>query len=842
MRIHLEPGAGRAVVASIGLFLFLVSAFPTTSLAQGSRHGRGTTFATPEELKEIKRTPTYRGPLPDRVDLSAQMPIPGDQGDEGSCQSWSSAYTRAYYAGAIEGRSPRNSSNIPSPAYIYRSIVPTPNNRCQSGAAMVDALNVLKFHGSESLAQLPYRAGICGALSPDDVASATDFRISDFSVISKTNAFEPSAASRDFLDNVKGELAQNNPVLLAMRASEAFLDLKAGQIYRYPSTCRDGEDKCGHGIIAVGYDEQKQAFKLLNSWGLDWGDRGYGWIAYETFKTEVMEAYVIRMQPPKPSVATFEAYPKSVVEGQGASLVWNVLHADSLSIDGVGPVTGVSVFVQPAVTTTYTLRAANPQGTTTATVEVAVAPKPKPIPKPVIQSFDASPVKIKKGQSTKLSWVVSGASYVAIDPGIGRVENSSMTVSPATSTVYELTAVNHSGAAQATVRVDVETPDVPVVAAPVCHLSVAPVEIVRGGFVTLSYDARNADAGQIDHGVGKVPVSGNVRLSPAASTTYIASFTGRGGSATCSATVAVRDPPPIIEPKPVIESFTATPRDIKKGQKSALTWSVSGTTSVMLDHGIGAVSDNSVAVSPSDTTVYTLTAANKAGAVTAQATVTVQPQVQPMADLPDVRCGKLAVRRLYGNAQIVEGYVGDDTDLALIRASAPSAEIDVKVRPWPQCEALKTMDKALANPNGPKVSIRRFSSEGLRAGDPLVFDIQTPPYPSYLHLAYIQADGSVVNLIQSYGGSSQPYPSSSKIVLGDPITNGRLFFVKPPYGREMLVVLASKTPIFAEQLPRVETERQFLTELRRTLIAISDAASADRVVSASFDTIVTKSD
>lgn len=66
--------------------------------------------------------------------------------------------------------------------------------------------------------------------------------------------------------------------------------------------------------------------------------------------------------------------------------------------------------------------------------------------------------------------------------------------------------------------------------------------------------------------------------------------------------------------------------------------------------------------------------------------------------------------------------------------------------------------------------------------------------------------------------------------------------MKPPYGREMLVVLASKTPVFSEQLPRVETERQFLTELRKTLIATSDASPLGRIVSASFDTIVTRSD
>lgn len=35
----------------------------------------------------------------------------------------------------------------------------------------------------------------------------------------------------------------------------------------------------GHSICLVGYDENKKAFKFINSWGPTWGFSGYGWIA-----------------------------------------------------------------------------------------------------------------------------------------------------------------------------------------------------------------------------------------------------------------------------------------------------------------------------------------------------------------------------------------------------------------------------------------------------------------------------------------------------------------------------------------------------------------------------------
>ena len=42
----------------------------------------------------------------------------------------------------------------------------------------------------------------------------------------------------------------------------------------------------GHAVTIVGYDEKKSgggAFLIKNSWGTDWGERGYGWIPMKYF-------------------------------------------------------------------------------------------------------------------------------------------------------------------------------------------------------------------------------------------------------------------------------------------------------------------------------------------------------------------------------------------------------------------------------------------------------------------------------------------------------------------------------------------------------------------------------
>jgi len=62
---------------------------------------------------------------------------------------------------------------------------------------------------------------------------------------------------------------------------------------------------------------------------------------------------------------------------------------------------------------------------------------------PVIVEFSATPSEIQSGESTTLSWNVTGATSLSIDQGIGNVSAiGAETVSPTTTTAYTLTASN----------------------------------------------------------------------------------------------------------------------------------------------------------------------------------------------------------------------------------------------------------------------------------------------------------------------------------------------------------------------------------------------------------------
>jgi peptidoglycan-associated lipoprotein len=92
-----------------------------------------------------------------------------------------------------------------------------------------------------------------------------------------------------------------------------------------------------------------------------------------------------------------------------------------------------------------------------------VTPVPPPPPAPSVTQFTSDPSSIVRGQSSTLSWTVTGnVTSVSIDQGIGTVENSgNRRVSPDNSTTYTLTASGPGGNSTATTTVSVSAPPPP---------------------------------------------------------------------------------------------------------------------------------------------------------------------------------------------------------------------------------------------------------------------------------------------------------------------------------------------------------------------------------------------
>lgn len=338
-------------------------------------------------------------------------------------------------------------------------------------------------------------------------------------------------------------------------------------------------------------------------------------------------------RPSAPYIQAFQVSPPSIIAGESATLSWSVDGATNLEIQpDVGAVTGNSVVVSPTSTRTYQLIATNAGGSMTRSVTLEVLP---PEPAPTIGSFTATPPSIARGASSTLTWSVAGATTVSILADVGAspgvVTGSSLVVSPEATTTYTLNAANNAGViASRSVSVAVSAADAP----PVIGSFVSwPNTVDYGQSTTLYWDVQGAASLVItaERGESPGPVTGargSVAVTPIASTLYTMIATSPGGLITRSVTqVTVNAAPP--PPVPVIESFTAVPSTISRGESATLNWTVTGADSLSISPEIGSVTGTSIAVNPTQTTTYTLTASNTYGPVTRNVTVNVASPAPP---------------------------------------------------------------------------------------------------------------------------------------------------------------------------------------------------------------------
>ncbi|MDW7773305.1 MAG: putative Ig domain-containing protein [Desulfobulbaceae bacterium] len=243
----------------------------------------------------------------------------------------------------------------------------------------------------------------------------------------------------------------------------------------------------------------------------------------------------VMVVPPSPTV-NLTAVPLSIMADESATLSWTSSDADTVRFDqGIGsaPLEG-SLTVSPIETTTYTLTATGPGGSTTKSVTLTVS-----YPEPVV-SFSATPLSITMGETVTLIWTTTDADSVVIEPGIGTVmPNSSITVAPTETTTYTISATGPGGTANSTATVTVIYP-VPTVA-----VSANPSTIQLGESATLSWTTYDAESVAIEPDIGVQPANGEVTVSPDTTTAFTITAVGPGGCVSETVTITVAEPSPI---------------------------------------------------------------------------------------------------------------------------------------------------------------------------------------------------------------------------------------------------------------------------------------------------------
>ena len=233
-------------------------------------------FHTPRKVDTVGVTaPTgaigTAGTLPAQVDLSAGLPPVGNQGLEASCVAWSIGY---YYEGFQEGQEHAWALGDPthqfSPAFVYNQI----NGGVDGGSVPSDALGLLQMKGDASLASFPYAAGdYLTQPSPSQVQDALPYTTASWAWF-----------FREDVAGMKAHLAAGDLVSISIPVYSNFISPSSPcttPIEIPAAGWGDPSYQGGHQVTLVGYDDAKQAFKIVNSWGPLWGCSGFAWLSYD---------------------------------------------------------------------------------------------------------------------------------------------------------------------------------------------------------------------------------------------------------------------------------------------------------------------------------------------------------------------------------------------------------------------------------------------------------------------------------------------------------------------------------------------------------------------------------
>ena len=89
------------------------------------------------------------------------------------------------------------------------------------------------------------------------------------------------------VEQLKQALCEHGPLTVAVYVSPLFQAYINGVFNEHDTT-----HGINHGVTLVGWDDQKKAWLIKNSWGAGWGDAGYMWIAYDSNNIGLGAAWV----------------------------------------------------------------------------------------------------------------------------------------------------------------------------------------------------------------------------------------------------------------------------------------------------------------------------------------------------------------------------------------------------------------------------------------------------------------------------------------------------------------------------------------------------------------------
>jgi len=229
------------------------------------RYGWRPSLPDHRDFKYHASKPTIES-LPLKVDLRSNCPPIDNQFDLGSC----TANAVGGLCEFVDKKIGTDEVIKPSRLFIYyntRKLEGTVGE--DSGAYLRDVMKAINRYGYPSEDLWPYEVSKFTRKPPKVIYEAA-----------KPSRIETYSRVEQHVEHMKACLAEGFPFAFGFTVYESFEHdsvAKTGiMIMPVHSEVAIG----GHAVLAVGYDDERQKFIVRNSWGEEWGDRGYFHMPY----------------------------------------------------------------------------------------------------------------------------------------------------------------------------------------------------------------------------------------------------------------------------------------------------------------------------------------------------------------------------------------------------------------------------------------------------------------------------------------------------------------------------------------------------------------------------------
>ncbi|MBK9259509.1 MAG: peptidase C1 [Polyangiaceae bacterium] len=206
--------------------------------------------------------------LPAKVDLRPFMTPVENQGDTNSCAANATAGAYEFLVKRHLGEDAYDVSRL----FIYYNArsVEDPDNIEDEGTVLQAVIESLKMHGACSEETWAFDPeAVNEEPSEEAYDEARQFLIEDTELVPTD------------LHAWKTALAEGHPIIFGVKLFGSFDKHKKAGLVPVPSVSEAGrESHGGHAMLCVGYSDPDQVFIVRNSWGPEWGDKGYCYIPY----------------------------------------------------------------------------------------------------------------------------------------------------------------------------------------------------------------------------------------------------------------------------------------------------------------------------------------------------------------------------------------------------------------------------------------------------------------------------------------------------------------------------------------------------------------------------------